>query len=58
MKLKVQKFVIPTYLLSAEIKQKGFNFIMKSFIEYLKNYGVMIFTTQVTANESSDNMAN
>ena len=40
--------------ISAEITQKEFNSIIRSFIEHLQNCGVMIYTTQATANESSE----
>jgi hypothetical protein len=43
-----------TYSLSAEITQKEFNSFMRSFTEHLKNYRIIIFTTQVRANESSE----
>ena len=43
-----------SYSLSAEITQKEFNSVMKSFIEHLKNYGIIILTTQVKGNESSE----
>ena len=43
-----------SYQLSAEITQKEFNSIIKSFIEHLKDNEVTIFTTQATANESSE----
>ena len=42
-----------TYSLSAEITLNEFNSVMGSFIEQLNNYRIMIFTTQVRANESS-----
>lgn len=43
-----------SYSLSAEITQKEFNSVMKSFIEHLKNYGIIILTTQVKGSESSE----
>lgn len=43
-----------SYSLSAEITQKEFNSVMKSFIEHLRNYGIIILTTQVRSNESSE----
>ncbi len=43
-----------SYSLSAEITQKEFDFVMKSFIEHLKNYGIIILTTQVKVSESSE----
>lgn len=43
-----------SYSLSGEITQKEFNSIMNSFIEHLKNYGIIILTIQVKGNESSE----
>jgi hypothetical protein len=42
-----------TYSLSAEITINEFNSVMRSFIEQLKNYRIMIFISQVKASESS-----
>lgn len=43
-----------SYSLSAGITQKEFNSVMKSFIEHLRNYGIIILTIQVKGSESSE----